>query len=530
MSNVFGGLDYNRLRGLPDPQEIFGGIDYDKFRRFSPRTADAIVAIDGTGDYTAPQDAIDELINGARIYLKRGTYPPFEIKYDNIFILGANRELTKIQSTSPTTPAIKVSGARWVVADLTLVGPGYNTQSDGIDVSGLRGATDGVMARVNARNFRSFIHVYDNSWNNYFYRSVGYNLKYGLLAERIDLDPGLWNGENFITEDVWFTDQESGIINHGYLIKKGNASMIFRGQVLTPGIDGIYIQGNSGESIISETQFDVCGRHAAHVEDPDGSTIYKILFRGCWLKGANVDSAITDEFGLSEVGCGVYINRGSQIEISGGSIEALTSGVVTNPHYGVRILNSELVKVFPNRILCNGSTTLDNGVSLEDSKWCTVAPSFIHNVRQAVVESGTSDFNQIIGPNISGFDVTLDQVVRAGANTITLYLDKDGYLYLKRDVKSERHMWIGSDGDLKMGTDALRALVRVGNALNINYQGGFDGVDVGAESTNKYFKVWGTDIELTKAGGGLIVVTPDGTAKYRIRVDNAGALTIDGPL
>lgn len=42
--------------------------------------------------------------------------------------------------------------------------------------------------------------------------------------------------------------------------------------------------------------------------------------------------------------------------------------------------------------------------------------------------------------------------------------------------------------------------------------------------------LFGSDVETEPDGAGLRVTTPDGTDEYRIRVDDSGAVTTDGPL
>jgi hypothetical protein len=48
---------------------------------------------------------------------------------------------------------------------------------------------------------------------------------------------------------------------------------------------------------------------------------------------------------------------------------------------------------------------------------------------------------------------------------------------------------------------------------------------VGGESTNT--SMFDTDLKMNTASTGLIVLTPDGTKRYRIRVDNSGNIVTE---
>ena len=105
-----------------------------------PQTWDAVVDSAGNGHFTNVQDAIDAVGQGGSIFIRKGTYPPFDANVNNLSIWGsATTEAgvgTEIDGTT-VDDAIDLSGSNVTIANLSVrtTGGGGNAY-DGIELTG----------------------------------------------------------------------------------------------------------------------------------------------------------------------------------------------------------------------------------------------------------------------------------------------------------------------------------------------------------------------------------------------------------
>jgi hypothetical protein len=142
-----------------------------------------------------------------------------------------------------------------------------------------------------------------------------------------------------------------------------------------------------------------------------------------------------------------------------------------------------------------------------------IASDVEYGVREETLDGYTPNYNLYMGNH----PATVGKFSILGLESCYISRDHDRVI-VGRDIEVMR--------DVKVAGGV--AMTKIANVLNISYKDSYDGVDIFADATTpKYLKLWRGDVETFEAGKGLVVRTPDGTKRYRIRVDNTGAVVTE---
>lgn len=452
------------------------------------------------------QDAINYLNPGGRIFQYEGTYQrntEASLDEKDLVITGCSKAASVLQNTATSGAVIHMYG-KSTISDLTIRGSGKADSGTGVyaDAADSTAWTNGVMKDLIIEDLEHGVRLLGNIWN-----IRGKNI-YIHRVDRGIYGSGGTNGQNLSLDHPWISYDGAVTVEYGLYFDKTNALKIRGGEILSPTMDGLYIgeSNNAGWDVISDTAFDVCGRHAVNVVDGG-----KFELNSCWGKGGEDDS-------LS--GNAVLFTSLLEGLIMGGHYEVVTTPAISNTHHVIVLDTCETTGVIGPYIYGNGSTELGDGVYITGGQYNRVIGPHCANIQRAVREAGGTDFNVIDLSGVSGHDSPNDPIVLVGAGSIALGIGHYGSAPIK--PKFYGALIVGDDlwvygTDLKLGASAKRALIEAGANLEISAAGDFTGVEIKPSS---YTKVTSTleVVGILTADDDLVVKGSD------IKLDAAGAL------
>lgn len=232
--------------------------------------ATAVVATDGTGDFTDIQAAIDSLpAGGGVVYIKEGTYAitgALDIRTDNISIIGAGRSTSietsgNIQCMSIMTAASgNLTGI--VISDLSITGSGSGGNNEGIFIRGTKSTLRNLW--VESCGDDGINWVAGDGGGTIINCNVKSNSGYGILANPVNIrvinNFISNNGKSGLWIQNWYTVVQGNNINtnveHGIRGNSVNRSTIVNNTIYgndsanAATYDGIFLRGNANENTI----------------------------------------------------------------------------------------------------------------------------------------------------------------------------------------------------------------------------------------------------------------------------------------
>lgn len=322
------------------------------------------------------------------------------------------------------------------------------------------------------------------------------------------------NDEIWITDDITLTNPAILETDDVTLRQKGGRITVDVGT----GNDGIIVQPGA-DSVRKGIRFELgpmgvtSGRHGV---------FYDTCVRNCIITGATGGHsgdaggylvAANRSWGISvrdvqpqggTGGGGVYVEGGHKGHIS----NVLAKGLSGD---GIRIEKCAAASV----ISCDGESNGGHGIVVDQSPGAAVYSPY--------TESNSGDGLLLDGdtstPN-RPFEVT----TYAGR-----HIDNGGYGV---NAKGVRDSFIGrfhysgnTSGALNLGQSAVRVDAEIRDRADATIGNAGHNLRGYNQATERY--TFDHDTAVEQPGDGLVVTTPDGSAKYRIRVDNSGTLVTD---
>lgn len=437
---------------------------------------------------------------------------------DGVDLWGSGRRNTSLNCTSTSNAILRLKG-QVGVRFISLKGSGWTNQNQGVLADGNDGATNSDLQDVNISECAEAIRTQNNSWNNHFKRFYIFKVKKGVRGV---------GSTNFVFDDGWITPMGNDCVDYGFEIDKANAVLLRATEVMSPLYDGVWIKDfDQGlTEIRGATQIDNARRYALHIENPGPNPSGWFESVGSFFKADTPAGGVGGAFG-----CPVFLKNLLRSEIIGGEACLVVSGQ-TQEHHVIRLINCAQIGINGTRIYGNGSTH-DAGVSLENTVWSLISNLNVQNVRIAVLEAGSSDYNIILPFVASGIDASVQQVGILGANSLGFWADQTsgGYKWwLKRDLVIDQNLYVRGNNVIIGSGMSKAALVYIpsANALSVGWYtdstSHFTLMQFRASDRFEFYAALTKLLQLTSAGKLEFGAAAD-VNLYR---DAAGVLKTDG--
>jgi len=337
---------------------------------------------------TVLQYCVDALVAGGKIFIRAGEYTlasEVVVKYCiTIEGEGSGRSnpgdgVTEINFGAFACFRVTMNGTR--ICHIQLRGSGH-------EVAGGYGIHyDTVDRNLNQNNDVEDVMMYE------VYRGIyasGANHLWDLWVNRLTV--------NFCTDGIYLdaTDRNNCVIeyslieapdNHGIYIDDFDGVQIRDVDVLSPAVDGLYLDKfHGGSQQILGCAFDNCGRYGIHVEPAGASQVY-IDIADCWVSAKS---------------CGIYLKFCDRGTISGGNYVAVEGGSPTGfislytttkiTVTGIAVLNPCDHAIY-DIYLNNASAISVVGCIMENS---------VTDATYNIEETNGSDYNVFLGNNGGG--------------------------------------------------------------------------------------------------------------------------------
>jgi hypothetical protein len=270
------------------------------------------------------------------------------------------------------------------------------------------------------------------------------------------------------------------------------------------------------------------------------------LFRNLRIDVGNSDDGIQIGQNANETGLGSFLNTFADVLITGCKRGVVTTGAANAIDFysvkvgpadvpgaaGFALLKGDSNSFYSPFVEAASKTNKPEGFYIDEKR------TRIYNPYMEMLDTGIE-----LGPNALEvrihdpvyFDVTTGVKGNAGAATIIThqYLSSSALYFTAQLAR------IGADtvGENALDLTVAQTPYRRGIMLEQSPSGGIivyvssnqvqPRLELRNSADNSVWITMAREIALTYPGGGLIVTTPDGTKKYRIRVDNTGAVVTE---